>query len=339
MALCVKVAKKKAEQLRQKLIRQGVFDPSFVPLKEGDFVFFPMKKLPNGTKGVQKELFSRQVKFHSVEDALRGKLKPSELEELVRSFDVIGDIALIELPPQLKAKQKLIGKAVMEVHRQVKVVAKKTGPMSGEFRVRKLEVIAGEKRTETLYKESGCRMKVDLAKAYFSPRLSFERKRIAEQVKKGEKILALFAGVGPFALVIARRQPNVEIAAIELNPDAVRLMKENIGLNGFKKVIKPILGDVHKVVPAKYRGWADRILMPLPKDAHEFLADAFLGAKKGCIVHFYHFAPVGKSFAEARKLVREAAKKSGRKAEFVSERVVRPFSPQTEQVVVDFKVR
>jgi len=69
------------------------------------------------------------------------------------------------------------------------------------------------------------------------------------------------------------------------------------------------------------------------------LADAFLGAKKGCIVHFYHFAPVGKSFAEARKLVREAAKKAGRKAEFVSERVVRPFSPQTEQVVVDFKVR
>ena len=340
MALCVKVPKKKGEETRQKLIAEGIFDPSFVPLKNGEFVFFPVKKKPASVDFpvVRKELMTRKKRFHSLEDALRGELTPDELDGLVRSFDIVGDIAVLEVPDALRKKERAIAKAVMDVHRHVHVVAKKASPMSGEFRVRKLKIIAGEKRTETLYTEHGCKMKVDIAKVYFSPRLSFERQRIASQVKKGERILAMFAGVGPFPLVIAKRQPHVEIAAIELNPDAVRLMEENIRLNRLEGVIKPILGDVREVVPRQFRGWADRVLMPLPKDAHEFLSEAFIAARRGCMVHFYHFAPIGKSFTEARKLVRAAAKKAGRKVEFISERVVRPYSPQTEQVVIDFKV-
>ena len=340
MALCVKVPKRKGEETRQKLIAEGVFDPTFIPCKEGEYIFFPVKEKPSGVDFpvVRKELMTRKRRFHSLEEALRGKLKPEELEELVRSFDIVGDIAVLEIPEPLEEKERLIAKAVMDVHRNVHVVAKKASPMGGEFRVRKLEILAGEKRTETIYKEHGCKMKVDLAKVYFSPRLSFERQRIASQVRKGERILAMFAGVGPFPLVIARRQPNVEIAAVELNPDAVRLMEENIRLNRLEKSIRPIHGDVREVVPQQFSGWADRILMPLPKDAHEFLNEAFIAARKGCIVHFYHFAPIGRSFAEARRLVREAARKAGRKVEFLVERVVRPYSPQTEQVVIDFRV-
>lgn len=343
MVPCVKVKKQDAEALRRKLIEAGAFEPGYVPAKDEKYVFFPVRKasLPLGMKLslAQKRLLPRKQRFHSVDEALKGKLSPKELEHLTRSFDVIGDIAIVEIPDSLKKKERQVARAVMEVHRQVKTVAKKAGPMEGVFRTRKVKVIAGERRTQTVYKEHGSKMRVDVAKAYFSPRLSFERKRIAGQVKKGEKILALFAGVGPFPLAIARRQPNVEIAAIELNPDAVRLMKENVKLNNFGKTIRPIPGDVHEIVPKRFAGWADRILMPLPKGAHEFLGDAFAAAKPGCIVHFYHFGPVGSSFAEARKLVREAARKAGRKAELTGERVVRPYSPQTEQVAIDFSVQ
>ncbi len=338
MAKCVKVEKKNGEATRQKLIAAGAFDPSFVPEADEKFVYFAVKKPVKGMKIVERRLRSRERKFRSIQEALRGKLSEKELEEVVRSFDVVGDVAIVEIPLGLQAKEKLIAEAVMEVHRNVKAVARKMGPMEGEFRVRKLKVIAGEKRTETLYREHGAMMRVDLAKAYFSPRLAFERKRIAEQVRKGERILAMFAGVGPFPLVIARKQPNVEIAAVELNPDAVRLMKENLKLNHAEGSVKAILGDVHAVVPKRFKGWADRILMPLPKGAHEFLGDAFLAARKGCVVHFYHFGPVGKAAAEAKGMVRKAARKAGKKAEFLGERVVRPYSPQAEQIVLDFKV-
>jgi len=339
MVKCAKVEKRRGEATRQKLIAAGVFDPSFVPEADESYVYFAVKKPVKGVKLVERRLRSREIKFRSIQEALRGKLSERELEEVVRSFDVVGDVAVVEIPPKLERKEKLIAEAIMEVHRNVKAVARKMGPMEGEFRVRKLKVIAGEKRTLTVYKEHGARMKVDLAKAYFSPRLAFERKRVAEKVRKGEKILVMFAGVGPFALVIARKQPNVEIAAVELNPEAVKLMRENVEMNGLREVVKVVLGDVHEVVPKKFVKWADRILMPLPMGAHEFLAEAFLAARKGCVVHFYHFGPMGKAAGEAKKLVKAAARKAGRKAEFLEERVVRPYSPQTEQAVVDFKIR
>lgn len=338
MAKCVKVERGKGEETRQRLIAAGAFDPSFAPESDDSYVYFAVKKPVKGFKTIERKLRSRERKFHSIEEALRGKLSEKELKEVVRSFDVVGDVAVVEIPAGLEKKERLVAEAVMEVHRNVKAVARKMGPMEGEFRVRKLKVIGGERRTEALYREHGAMMRVDLAKAYFSPRLAFERKRIAEQVRKGERILAMFAGVGPFPLVIVRRQPDVEIAAVELNPDAVRLMKENVRLNHAERSVKAILGDVHEIVPKKFRGWADRILMPLPMGAHEFLGEAFLAARKGCVVHFYHFGPIGESFAEAKAMVRKAAKKAGRKAEFLGERVVRPYSPQAEQVVVDFKV-
>lgn len=337
MANCVKVKMKEAERLRQKIIAEGVFDPSFVPLREGEFVFFAVKKAPKGMRAAKKELMPRQRKFASVQDALSGKLSAKEAEELVRSFDVIGDVAIVEVPAGLEKREKEIAGAVMDVHRNVKAVAKKMGPMEGEFRVRRLKIIGGEKRTETLYKEHGVKMKVDLATAYFSPRLAFERGRIAGEVKSGESVLAMFAGVGPFPLVIARKKPLAKIAAVELNPDAMKFMKENVKLNRLGGSITPIFGDVRKVVPKRFTNWADRIIMPHPTGAHEFLHDAFIAAKKNAVVHFYTFGKIAKKYEDAKRIVKDAAKKERRKVKIISCRTVRPYAPGVDQVVVDFK--
>ncbi|MFN4133286.1 MAG: class I SAM-dependent methyltransferase [Candidatus Hadarchaeales archaeon] len=136
-------------------------------------------------------------------EALAGKLSSGEIS-MLRAFDLVGDIAILKIPEALLPKKKEIGRALMEVHPHVKTVLNQTTPVSGKFRTRELEVIAGETRTVTIYRENGCLFKVDLAAAYFSPRLSTERMRIAKEVKSGETVANLFAGVGCYSIVIAK---------------------------------------------------------------------------------------------------------------------------------------
>ncbi|MFH0737285.1 MAG: class I SAM-dependent methyltransferase family protein [Candidatus Micrarchaeota archaeon] len=335
----LKVPKKSGEKVRRELIHADIFVKDYPIRSEGGFILFPVSKKHKRFELVERETESLPKKHHKLEDALSGILTESELETLVGSFDLIGDIAIIEIPDGLEAKEKLIGDALLKVHKNLKTVLKKLSPMEGEFRVRKVKRIAGEDRTTALYKESGVVMEFDVAKVYFSVRLSNERTRIASLVKPGERILALFAGVGPFPLVIAKTHPDAEIVAIELNPDAVASMEKNIERNKAGRIVKAVLGDARAVVMASYRDYADRVLMPLPKGAHDFLDVAFAGVKDGGIVHFYTFAAIDDPFNEAKAKADKAAKASGVKIEVASERIVRPYSPQTVQVVLDLIVK
>ncbi|MFH1393546.1 MAG: class I SAM-dependent methyltransferase family protein [Candidatus Micrarchaeota archaeon] len=335
----IRVPRSEGERIRRQLIDAGAFVHGYSIISGEQFLLFPV----NVEKWHDYEIVERDAKklpekYLKLKGLLMNCLTETELEELTTSYDVIGDIIIAEIPEGLEGKEKIIADALLKVNPSVKVVTKKLGPMEGEFRVRRIKVIGGEGRTETVYKEHGCRMKLDVGKVYFSVRLGTERKRIAELVQPGEKILALFAGVGPFALVISKTHPDSEIVAIELNPDAVEYMKENIALNKMEN-ITPVLGDAREIVMKSYQGFADRIIMPLPKSAAQFLDVAIAGAKDGGTIHFYTFDAEGKSFPEARKAVMEAAGKAGVKAEFLNEKIVRPYAPGLVQVVIDFKVR
>jgi len=336
---CILVKRHEAERIRQELISLNLLDNEYAPKAAQEGIYFPVRAEFKDFKLVETNLKKRTPRVFSLEESLRDKLTPEELVDVIKSFDIIGDIAIIEIPEKLEKKEKLIASSLLSIHRNVKCVYKKSGPMEGVYRTRKLKFLAGERRTVTEYKENDCRFRLDVAKVYFTPRLSFERERIAEQVKPGEHILALFAGVGPFPIVIVKLQPHVKIHAVELNPDAFKYMQENIRLNRMQEIITPLLGDVKEIVPAKFVNSADRILMPLPKGAEKFLGEAFLAAKKNCIVHFYQFASEQNPFEEAEKLVANEAMISGRKAEVTGKRVVRPFAPSVVQVVMDFRVK
>lgn len=336
---CILVKREDAESIRRELISLNLLDNEYGPAAALEGIYFPVRDKFKDFKLVEVSLKKRTPRVFSLEESLRDKLTPEELEYVVKSFDVIGDIAIIEIPKELAKKEKLIANSLLMVHRNIRSVYKKLGPMEGVYRTRKLKFLAGEKRTVTEYKENGCRFRLDVAKVYFTPRLSFERKRIAEQVKPGENILALFAGVGPFPVVIAKMQSHVKIHAVELNPHAFRHMQENIRLNRMQEMITPILGDVKDVIPKKFVNSADRILMPLPKGAEKFLGEAFLAAKRNGIIHFYQFASEKNPFEDVEKLVISEARLSGRKAEVIGKRIVRPFAPGVVQVVVDFRVR
>jgi len=257
----------------------------------------------------------------------------------VRSFDIIGDIAIVEIPKGMEKKARALGKSVMAHHKNLRAVYAKAGARKGVYRLRKLRFLCGKRGTITTHKESGCLLKVDVAKAYFSPRLSYERERIAKLVQPGENVLALFAGVGPFPIVIARKQPHVGgIVAIELNPTAVKYLKQNIALNKMQNKMTPIRGDVKKITK-KYKNWADRVVMAYPDKAYAFLKEAYASAKDGAAIHFYFFGKEENAFEEAEKIAKREAKKAKVEVEVENKRVVLPYAPRVNQIVLDLRLR
>jgi tRNA (guanine37-N1)-methyltransferase len=167
-------------------------------------------------------------------------------------------------------------------------VLRKVGEVSGEYRIAKYEVLYGGE-TETIAKEFGCRFLVDPTKVYYSSRLSTERGRIAKLVKEGERVLVMFAGVGPYAIVIAKLAKPKEVIGVEINPKAVEYFRKNVELNKVQDVVKVYEGDVRDVVP-KLEGKFDRVLMPAPYSAEDFVYLLKDKVKIGSYVHYYTFA-------------------------------------------------
>ena len=156
-------------------------------------------------------------------EQLRGRLSQRLLANLPRSIDFVGDLAVVEIPKELQTHKKIIGEVILRANRNVHTVLSKAGAINGTFRTRAFDFLAGERTTKTLYKEHGCKYQLDLARVYFSPRLSHEHKRVASSVQEGETAIDLFAGVGPFAILIAKMHEKVTVYAIDANPEAVSI--------------------------------------------------------------------------------------------------------------------
>jgi len=274
---------------------------------------------------------------------LAGKLEPWELKLLCKSYDIVGDIAVIRVPESLKQRGEIIAEAIMQIHKRVKAVWRQVGPVSGDFRLRELEWIAGERKTETVHKEHGCLLKVDLEKCYFSPRLAYERTRIAQHVQPGEVVVNMFAGVGCYSIVIARHSEAKKIYSIDINPIAVRYMQENVKLNKVEERVVPVQGDAKKVVEEKLRSIADRIIMPLPERAYEYLDCAIQSLKPtGGWIHYYDFEHAKKNENPVEKIESKVSKKLemlGVDFNVPFGRIVRLTGPNWYQVVLDIEVK
>src|SRR2546430_11097004 len=62
-------------------------------------------------------------------------------------------------------------------------------------------------------------------------------------VEKGERVVDMFAGVGPFSILIAKRLGDVRVEAIDANPQAVELLQENVRANKVESKVHTHLGD------------------------------------------------------------------------------------------------
>ncbi|MEM3708662.1 MAG: class I SAM-dependent methyltransferase family protein [Nitrososphaerales archaeon] len=270
--------------------------------------------------------------------ALENVLTIDEIRQLYGSFDLIGDIAVIKIPDSLLDKKFIIAKAIMDNIKTVKTVLRQVTPVSGDYRTRELEHILGERKTLTLYKEYGCIFKVDLAKVYFSPRLSTERIRIAKIVKSGEVVVNMFAGIGSFSILIAKYQPNSIVYSIDINPNAYDLMLENIKLNKVYDRVIPFLGDAKAIIENSLKGFCDRVLMPLPEKAIDYIDAALLALKSKGVIHYYTHVHASKDEDPIEKAASEIDKKLKLNYKILDARIVREVGPRWNQVVLDLLI-
>lgn len=215
-------------------------------------------------------------------------LTKEERRLVPRSYEQVGDMIIFsDFPKELKKKEKQIAEELIKKHKKTKIVAKKTENYSGRYRLPKLKILAGENRKETIHKENGIKIKINPEKAYFSSKTSSERLRISKLVKKGEVVLVMFSGVAPFNLTIAKHSKAKEIYGIEVNPKAHEYAVENVSINKFKNIFL-YKGNVKTSLP-KLNKKFDRIVMPAPKNAKNYLDLAKKHIKKGGTIHLYAF--------------------------------------------------
>ena len=210
----------------------------------------------------------------------------------------------------------------------------KKSAIKGTTRVRDLEFLAGVDDSETIHKEHGARLKLDVREVYFSPRLATERKRVMESVKDGEKILDMFCGIGPFPIVIAKNK-NVDITAVDINEAAIYYLDENIRLNKLKGNIETYCGDIREVSKA-FKTKFDRIIMNLPGLAYTFLDVSIDLIEDGGIINYYEFSD---SYEQGIKRLEDACNEAGKQAEIINTRKVKSTSPGEWHVAIDAKIK
>ena len=269
--------------------------------------------------------------------SLENILTSQESQELISSFDQIGDIIIVRIPDSLLTKKKLIGETLLNEVKIAKSVFYQASAVEGDFRTRNLEILAGEDKTETEYKEFGCKFTVDVENAFFSPRLSTERERIANLVQDGEIVVNMFAGVGMFSIMIAKKK-RCTVYSIDINPVATKLCEKNIISNKIAGNIISINGDASRVIQEQLENKSDRTLMLLPERSDEFLESAINATKSGGVIHYYSHIHADKK-SNAGKLSEEHyLQVTPVKSEILGSKIVRAVGPRYYQTVVDVKI-
>ena len=271
---------------------------------------------------------------------LGNALEPEERKVVISSYDVIGDIIIIKIPNSLQQKKYAIGKLLLENMKHVRSVFLQTSSVDGNFRLRRLELLAGSDQAVTEHHEYRCRFKVDVGKVYFSPRLSTERQRIAKMVRNNEIITNMFAGVGTFSILIAKQNPYSRVFSIDSNPKAHNLCLINARLNKVQDRVFPLCGDAKFIAGNLLAGLSDRVLMPLPEKAREFVDTAVtcLRNKIGTVHYFAHVKAQNRKDAvnEGKLATTEAFKTYIH--ELNTTRVAREVGPRLYQIVSDVTV-
>ena len=275
-------------------------------------------------------------------EALKGKLTNEEMKNLTTSFDIVGTIAVIEVREELRHKEKLIGETLLKTHKNLTTVCRRHGEHSGKYRLQKLRIIAGKRTKETIHKESGCSLKLHIEKCYFSARSGSERLRISSNITqqyaltgKKEDILVMFSGVAPFVCVIGKNAPYRSLTGVELNPIAHAYAHENTVQNKIKEVTL-VNQDVRvfcKNTPKKF----NRVIMPLPRSAEQFLDVALKVVQKKGIIHLYGFL-AEEEFTDYKKEIISICQNLGYTINIKKLIKCGQFSPRIFRICVDFEV-
>jgi len=327
--LCVKVKKRFGEPVRQALAEMDLLDNSYRLSADDDCLYVPVmdecpedvcSNLPHVAELVKHDLQPNKK-----------QITPENLLGFSPSFEIVGDIAILDGDEEEPEK---VAQTLLEFRKSLRVVLQEKAGITGEFRVRSFRLVAGEDRTETVHRDHGYRYLVDVAKVYFTPRLSTERQRVVLQLKSDDVVVDMFAGVGPYSIPAAKKCGYVY--AIDKNPHAVEYLQKNIELNRLDNV-EAFVADARDL-PQRLGQVADHVIMNLPHNACDFVNEAVALTKPGGIIHYYAMAHEDALFGPSLCLIEEAAKKADREFEVLETRSVRSYAPHQYNICIDVRI-
>lgn len=354
--------------IHKKFKNQSIIDNKYKILKEKGYILFPLIKNDDLINLLielledkfffkiisMKGTYHKNYKYKNIKEALENKIPSKFIDLIPNSYDIIGEIAIIEFDKfqgsenqELNSLKLQIAKAITEGSKSISSVFEKKSEIKGTYRLRELNLLYGENKTETIHKENMCIFKLDIKQTFFTPRLVYERNRIANSnIKGNEVIMDLFAGVGPFSIQIAKKHP-VTIHSFDINRIAYNYLQENIGLNKLMGIIIPHHINISALIdPLNNLGSilkhkADRVIMNLPEKSLDYTDIAcFLMKKSGGILHNYQFCEKPNSIEKAQDKLKFSLKELNWQIEEVlKSKIVKSYSPKSELVVHDLKIK
>lgn len=251
------------------------------------------------------------------------------------NYDLMGNIAVVKAEDKTKKQKLEQAKKILE-RPSIKTVVEKVGNVKGRLRTIGVNHILGEKNLIADYNENGCNFKFDVMTCYFSPRLSGERKLIAEKIKMKDNILVMFAGVGVYPIVIYKNSKPKKIVGVEIGRDCCKWFEENLKLNKVPAGrVEVVQGDVKKKISGKEK--FDVVIMARPNLKESFLEWGLKASKKGTRLFYYGFCNVSEIDDLVKGLVEEGSKLR-RKLKVVEVLRAGDIAPYKFRYRIEFKV-
>jgi tRNA (guanine37-N1)-methyltransferase len=190
--------------------------------------------------------------------------------EIPKSFETIGHIAHLNLKEEHEPFKEAIGEVILLKNSSIKTVVNKVRQIENQFRVFKMEVLAGDSNLETVVKEHGCVFHLDYGKVYWNSRLLTEHQRLVKTYfNPGQLVADVFCGIGPFAIPAARK--GTEVLANDLNPESFRYLEINVKENKVESLITCFNMDARAFVRHVQNRPVKHFVMNYPAYAPEFL--------------------------------------------------------------------
>ncbi len=331
------VPRERGEEIRKRLVQEGCLRSDLEILRMGTEIAFPLARESSEVvdlgRSVDLEFELRNPRTpRSYQDLL--DWGQPEKSSLPRSFDVIGDIVLVRLPPELESRASEIGGALIRFVPGARTAGADLG-VHGPERRRTIQRIAGTGSWKTRHRENGIEFEVDIEAAYFSPRLAREHARVASRVRSGERVLDLCAGIGPFSLLIAKQGRAREVLAIDRNPSAIGLLEATKVRTDLKTPLRTMCAKIEDAIPAISS--FERVVFNLPREGIKYLPSVVTTVAPGGVLHYYEVTPRSDRLRRSEELV--ATLGGPGRWEITDTHLVHPYSPSADLRSFDFLSR
>lgn len=336
--LAAVVEKPRAQAALDSLRAEEVYDDGRSVFEWGEqTVAIPVTAPPESTDVLEVVEVVGEPRLQTLEDHLRERgWNERERERAPGSWAVVGSVILVDVADTPRPEE--VGDALLAIHGNADTVLARD-EISGVHREPSVEVIAGEGDTHTVHREHGTVYALDLAEVMFSPGNKAERAHMGEAVADGERVLDMFAGIGYFALPMARA--GAQVTAVEHNPTAFQYLVENVVRNGVQDRVETYRADCRDVVAEGIETAGDdtpfsfdRVVMGY-YDAYEYLDSALAALESGGTLHMHAATPETELPDRPVDRLRAAAEKRGRQVDVREVREVKGYSEGVVHVVVD----